>query len=135
MGLPPRDPERIVVEAVLCNLAGSLALFAQDQKPGEGSPLVQLMFPVVAIIVLFYFMLYRPQKREQARRQEMLGGVKKNDRVVTIGGIYGVVMSVNREADEVSIRVDENANVKIRVTVSAIARILGDESSDDSTKK
>jgi preprotein translocase subunit YajC len=65
----------------------------------------------------------------------MLSGVKKNDRVVTIGGVYGVVTNVNRDADEVTIRVDESTNTKLRVTLSSVARILGDETSDETANK
>ena len=75
------------------------------------------------------------QRRDQAKRQEMLGGVKNNDRVVTIGGIYGVVTNVHREADQVTIKVDESTNTKIRVSLSAIARIVGDESSEPAANK
>jgi preprotein translocase YajC subunit len=109
MGLRSRDPERPVVETMLWRAAGSVALFADAKPPVNESPsLLPSLLPLVAIAVLFYFMLLRPQRREQARRQEMLGGVKKNDRVVTIGGVYGVVSNVNREADEVTIKVDES---------------------------
>ena len=65
----------------------------------------------------------------------MLGGVKKNDRVVTTGGIYGVVANVHREADEVTMKVDETTNTKLRVTLSSIARVLGDEPSDETANK
>jgi preprotein translocase subunit YajC len=116
-----------------------MALFAADgPKGGEAPPPPLLANPLVLLAVLgglFYFVIWRPQRREQARRQAMLGGVKKNDRVVTIGGVYGVVSNVNREADEVTIRVDESTNTKLRVTLSSIGRILGDEPSDDAAKK
>jgi preprotein translocase subunit YajC len=123
---------------MLWNLAGSVALFAADgdqKAPGDLSQLASPLVLFAAIGAVFYFLIMRPQRREQARRLEMLGGVKKNDRVVTIGGVYGVVTNVNREADEVTIRVDESTNTKLRVTLSSIGRILGDEPSDDSGKK
>ena len=103
----------------------------QPQAPGWGS----LLLPMLAIGFLFYFLLIRPQRQEQRRRQEMLAGVKKNDRVVTVGGIYGVVTNVHREADEVTIKVDETTNTKLRVTLGSVARILGDESSGGATSK
>ena len=93
------------------------------------------ILPFVAIGLLFYFLLIRPQRQEQSRRQAMLATVKKNDRVITSGGIYGVVTNVHREADEVTIKVDEATNTKLRVTLSSIARILGDEPSDESSSK
>jgi preprotein translocase subunit YajC len=136
MGLRSRDPERVVVETIFCSLAGNVALFAQKTPQGnEPSPLIQLLFPVVAIIVLFYFMMIRPQRREQSRRQDMLSGVKKNDRIITIGGIHGVVTNVDREADKVTIRVDDSTNTKLQVTMSSISRIVGDEPTDESAKK
>jgi preprotein translocase subunit YajC len=119
---------------MLLNLAGSVALFAQDAKGGEPSPFLPFL-PLVLLAAVFYFLMVRPQRREQARRQQMLSAVQKNDRVVTIGGVYGVVANVNREADEVTIKVDEATNTKLRVTLSSIGRVLGDEPSDDSVKK
>ncbi len=57
--------------------------------------------------------------------------MKKNDRVVTIGGMYGVVMNVQKDADEVTLKIDETNNTKIRVTISSIARVLGGEAVGD----
>jgi len=111
----------------------SLALFAA-QEQGPGNPFVML-WPLLAIGLLFWFLLIRPQQQEKKQRAGMLSELKKSDRVVTAGGIYGVVTNVHREADEVTIKVDEAANVKLRVTVGSIARILIDESSDDSSSK
>jgi preprotein translocase subunit YajC len=103
----------------------------QDQWTGLGG----MLLPFALIFMVFYFLMIRPQKREQNRRQEMLGAVKKNDRVVTIGGIYGVVANVQREADEVTLKVDETTNTKLRITLGSIARVLGDEPSDESATK
>jgi len=76
---------------------------------------------------LFYMLVMRPQKKEQSKRASMIDALKKNDRVVTIGGIYGVVANVHREADEVTIKIDEATNTKIRVTLGAISRVVGEE--------
>ncbi len=111
----------------------SLALFAaQEQGPGG---LFGMLWPLLAIGLLFWFLLIRPQQQEKKQREGMLSVLKKSDRVITAGGIYGVVTNVHREADEVTIKVDEAANVKLRVTVGSIARVLIDESSDDSSSK
>ncbi len=121
----------------------SLILFADGGNGGGNPPaggdggmtLIIQILPFVAIGLLFYFMLIRPQRKEQARRQDMLAGVKKNDRVVTIGGIYGVVMNVHREADEVTLKVDEATNTKLRITLSSIARVVsGEPAEEESTK-
>ena len=96
--------------------------------PGEGGGSGFGMLPAFAIIgVLFYLMLIRPQRREQSARQSMLEGLKKNDRVVTIGGIYGVVTNVRKEADQVTLTVDEKSNATSRVTLASIARVVRDE--------
>ena len=84
---------------------------------------------------LFYFLLIRPQGREKANRQNLLDSLKKNDRVVTVGGIFGVVTNIQRDSDEVTIKVDEATNTKLRVTRSSIARVLADQASDQSTSK
>ena len=81
--------------------------------------------PLVFIGLFLYLLVIRPERRRQGAQRQMLEGMKKNDRVVTIGGIKGTVISVNREIDEVVIRVDDNA--KLRMTVGAIARIEGED--------
>lgn len=113
-------------------LTTSLVLFAADNgPPGQpGSGLLSLLFPFLAIGFLFYFLLIRPQRQEQGRRQAMLAAVKRNDRVITAGGIYGVVTNVHAEADEVTVKVDEATNTKLRLTLSSITRVLSDEASD-----
>ena len=114
------------MESTLMTLVSRAALFAQEAEAAPTGNLFNMLLPFVAIFALFYFILIRPQRREQARRQEMLGAVKKNDHVLTSGGIYGVVANVNRDADEVTVKVDEATNTKLRLTLGSIARVLGD---------
>jgi preprotein translocase subunit YajC len=116
------------------SIAWQFVLAQAEQAPAnanEPAPLLQLLVPVVAAIVLYYFMILRPERRRQATQRSKLDQLKKNDRVVTIGGIYGVIMNVNREADEVTLKVDETNNTKLRVTFGAIARVLSDEPAGD----
>jgi preprotein translocase subunit YajC len=107
-----------------------LALLAQGDGAAGGG-LFSILTLVVPIGILFWLLLIRPQRKEQAQRQSLLAAIKKNDRVVTIGGIYGVVTNVHREADEVTIKVDEATNTKLRLTLGSIARVLAEESSSD----
>jgi len=104
---------------------------AQQGDGGGGMGWISMLTLWVPILVLFYFLLIRPQRTEAKRRQEMLAAVKKNDRVVTVGGIYGVVANVHREADEITLKVDENNNTRIRVTVTAVARVIRDETASE----
>ncbi len=115
-------------------LTEAVPLFAQDGGGAFGGiwGILTLWLP---IIFIFWFLLIRPQRQEHAKRQRMLEAVKKNDRVITAGGIYGVVTNVHREADEVTIKVDEATNTKLRVTLGSIARVLGDDTVESSPSK
>lgn len=104
-----------------------LVLLAQDAPPAAaqesgGSPLA-FMLPVALILMLGYFMLVRPEKKKQATHREMLQGLKKNDRVITVGGMKGIVANVLREAGEVSVVIDESTGTKVRMTLDSIARV------------
>ena len=95
--------------------------FAQEvgQAPQmQQSPLMGLA-PVALIFVVFYFLLIRPQKKQQQQHAKMLTELKKNDEVVTSGGIHGTI--VNLQDDVVVIRVDENTRMKVQK--SAVARV------------
>lgn len=96
---------------------------------------MQILTLWLPIGLVFYFLLIRPQQRERKNREAMVRAVKPGDRVITIGGIYGVVTNVHREADAVTIRVDEANNTKLRVSLGAIARVLLDEPSKDNPSK
>ena len=79
---------------------------------------------VIASLVAMYLIMIRPERRRERELQDKLGGLKKNDKVVTIGGVYGVVINVKREADEVTLKIDEDTNTKLRVTLRSIARVI-----------
>lgn len=79
------------------------------------------MFLFIAMIVIFYFLLIRPQQRRTRRRNAMLGGLKKKDNVITIGGIYGTIVDLTE--DRVVLRVNENTRITFeRNAINAIAR-------------
>ena len=103
--------------------AAAEAPAAADKAPAAGS-LLQMLTPMIAIFFLFYLLILRPQQRKQADQKTLLESVKKNDRIVTIGGIYGVVTNVQRDSDRVTIKIDESTNTKIDITFGAIARVI-----------
>ena len=89
---------------------------------GTGGSLVSLALTVVAMIAIFYFFLIRPQKKQENETKKMLVALKKGDKIVTIGGIYGTVSSVKENS--VVVKVDDNA--KIEFTKSAISKVINE---------
>lgn len=80
--------------------------------------------PLILLFVIFYFLLIRPQQKQQKARKEMLGSLKKGDRVVTIGGIHGVIKEIDETV--ISLRVADNLNLKF--ARAAIDRIVEEDS-------
>lgn len=80
------------------------------------------MVPLLFIFVIFYLLLLRPQRRQQKEREAMLSNLKKDDHVLTSGGIYGIV--VNLKDDRVVLRIDERSDVRLEVRKDAIAGLV-----------
>jgi preprotein translocase subunit YajC len=103
-----------------------MVLLAQDPpKPDPGdapSPLIQLL-PLIVILGLFYLLMLRPaRQREKQQRDMLMNQLKKNDEVLTSAGIIGTVANI--KDDEVTLKVDESANVRLRVLRSTIVKII-----------
>ncbi len=80
--------------------------------------------PFILIIVVFYFMLIRPNQQRQKKWQEMLGGLKSGDKVTTTGGLRGTIISIKEDAIQLRIPPD---NVKVEVVKTAIASVTTQE--------
>jgi preprotein translocase subunit YajC len=76
--------------------------------------------PIAAIFFVFYFLVIAPANKQKRKTQEMLHSLKKGDRVVTSGGIYGTVQGV--EAEVVYLKIADN--VKVKVARSAISSVV-----------
>ena len=83
-----------------------------------------LIFIILMVVVMYFFLLRGPRKKQQQHKQ-MVQSLKKNDRVRTIGGIVGTVVDI--KDDEITIKIDESNNTKIKVIPSAIGRNLSQE--------
>lgn len=94
----------------------------QIGNAGTSAFLLNLL-PIAAIFLVFYFLVIAPANKQRRKTQEMLGGLKKGDRVVTSGGIYGTIQGV--EPDVVYLKISEN--VKVKVARSAITGIQSGE--------
>jgi len=72
------------------------------------------IFFLVFIFAIFYFMLIRPQQKQQKKHREMIANLNKNDEIVTVGGLHGTITNVKEKT--FVIRVDDNVNVEIDKT-------------------
>lgn len=90
------------------------------REPGGG---FGLLFPLLIIAVVF-FLLIQPQRKKEKQRRQMLDRVEKGDRVVTIGGMHGEVVSLSD--DSLVLNVDPKSNTTVKMSRSAISRILPD---------
>jgi preprotein translocase subunit YajC len=71
-----------------------------------GSPFI----PVILVFLVFYFLVIRPEKQKQKERKEKIANLKKNDQIVTTGGIHGTVVMVKEST--VVLRVDDNTRIE-----------------------
>lgn len=104
-------------------LTNFMLVFAQEgggQAP-QGSGGMQMIMLLLPMFLIFYFIMIRPQSKERKQREAMINALQKNDRVVTIGGIVGIVTAVRD--DEITLKVDESSNTKITFTRSAVQRV------------
>lgn len=90
------------------------------------------MLPFAFLAMIFWFVILRPQQREQRRRQELLNQLKKNDRVVTNGGLIGTIADLSSDGRFVTLKVDDST--RIRFLRSAIAGPL-EEKAESAEKK
>jgi preprotein translocase subunit YajC len=89
--------------------------------PGVGGPgpLVTIL-PFILIFVIMYFMVIRPQQKKAKEHQEMLNKLKRNDEVMTSGGIYGKVIDLK----ETVVTIEVAPNVRVRVHRPQISAVL-----------
>ena len=105
----------------------TLALLLQAGGDSTLAFLIQAL-PIAAIFAVFYFLVIAPANKQKRKTQEMLTSLKKGDRVVTSGGIYGTIQGV--EPEVVYLKIAEN--VKVKVTRSAITGVLTSEGEQQS---
>lgn len=98
-------------------------IIALLQTGGSGALIAQIL-PIVAIGLVFYFIVIAPANKQRKKTHEMLNSLKKGDRVVTSGGIHGTIQGV--EPDFVYLKIAEN--VKVKVSRSAVTGVLTGDS-------
>ena len=112
---------------MLINSAYAQAAEAAAQTPSMFGTVIQL----VLIFAIFYFLLIRPQKRAMQAHQEMLNTVKKGDKILTAGGVFGIV----KKSTDDELTVEIAKDVEIQVSRSTVKTIVTDEKKDEKVTK
>ena len=90
-------------------------------------PLIAQLFPLIFLIILLYLLILRPQRKKQIEHQNMIKSLKKNDEVVTVGGIHGVIVNVKEKT--FVLRVDDNTKIEVDKNSIAYLKKRHDKSS------
>lgn len=94
------------------------ALLFAPSGQGAGGGVAVFMIQIAALIAIFYFMLIRPQRRQQEQHRKLLASLQRGDRVVTSGGILGEV--IHLKDDEITVKSGEARFVVMRANIANI---------------
>jgi preprotein translocase subunit YajC len=105
-----------------------VTLFAQAQaapapQATTGNPLFNLL-PLLPMLPIFYLVLVRPQQQAAKKLRATVDALKPRDKVITNMGLYGTVVSVDKAADKVVLRVDDDNKVRLTFSRGSIARVV-----------
>ena len=102
----------------------SILTFLQAAPEQGGQSLIMTGVTFGLVILIFYFLIIRPQNKKQKETEKMLSAIKKGDKVYTIGGLHGTVQSTNEEKATVTLKVDEGSTTTLEFNRSAIAGLV-----------
>jgi preprotein translocase subunit YajC len=109
-----------------------LGFFADAQPPadvGGGGEMLWLFVMFTAIIFFIWIFMMNPHKKQEQRLRQMLNSLEKNDRVMTVGGLIGTIHSIDKEQNEIVLKVDEANNTRIRFHLTSISTVFPKEGS------
>ena len=95
---------------------------------GDIEQILQTSWPILLMVVIFYFLLWRPQKKQQKERTNLLSSLKKGQKIVTIGGIYGEII----ELDDEKVKVQVAEKVEMTFARTAIASVVSKKNASPS---
>ena len=75
-------------------------------------PIIGLILPFAAIFLIFYFLVLRPQSKKRKETKVYLEGLKKGDRVITIGGMHGVITAIREDSGTLTLKVDDDTKIE-----------------------
>lgn len=94
---------------------------------GDIQQILQTSWPILLMVVIFYFLLWRPQKKQQKERASLLDSLKKGQKIVTIGGIYGEIV----ELDDEKVKVQVSEKVELTFARTAVANVLSKKNKEE----
>lgn len=100
---------------------------------GAGGGILELLFPLILVGGIMWFLVIRPQRQQQKARAEMLSNIRRNDTVVTGGGLVGKVTKVIDDA-EVEVQIAPDVKVRAMRSMLADVRVKGDTPKNDNAK-
>lgn len=107
------------------DIAWAMAGTGQGTEAQGSGALIQSLLPLVLIFVVFYFLLIRPQQKRAKEHKQMIENLKKGDKVITSGGLYGVIESVGTRT--ITLKIAENVKVKCGKEHVAVVRTDSEE--------
>jgi len=97
--------------------------YAQDAAAGGTGAVIMQLLPLILIFAVFYFLLIRPQQKKLKEHRTMLQALKRNDKVITGGGIVGTITKVRDDSDEIEVELAPGVRVTVlRGTISSVLR-------------
>ena len=97
------------------SLLANLCLLAEETAPeaADAPPMGQMFIPLMLMAIVLYFLILRPQTKERKKHDEMVSALKKNDRVITAGGIIGTVANTSPDSNEITVKIDDNTRIRV----------------------
>ncbi len=99
---------------------------AEAPAGGEGSFMQSLWFPILIVCGVYLLLMMIP-RNDQKKRKEQLDRLKKNDKVITAGGIFGTVASIKQDDPFLMLRVDESTNARMKILKTSISTVISNE--------
>ena len=110
----------------------SLVLAQAEAPPKAPGGIGSTVLFAVAIFAVLYFLMIRPQKKKEKARRELINSVQKGEKVVTIGGIHGEVLSI--KDNTVILLVDSERNGTLKMNRAAIHRVVSEDTEEEYDK-
>ena len=126
--------ERKTMNVLLLNaVAASLFMDAEPTAAPAGSGPFQAVLMIFVVLIALFFIFILPAKSRDKQMQKLLDSIKINDRVLTT--VIGTVYSIDRQAGEVVLRVDDNNNVKVHFAISSVYYVFNKETAEKDKEK